>query len=132
MRILNSKDPDISLKLLPWFVPANQTPMDIGWELHERLRENPDETFCSIAIENDMIQAVLIAYVMKRCVWLWQAQARRGFKYSSFMFNGLKHWSRSRGRKKIRMGVLERHKVFERKWGFQRCRWNKNELEVKL
>jgi hypothetical protein len=132
MRIYNAKDPDISLKLIPWFVPGNQTPIDIGWELHERLREKPDETFCSIAIENDTIQAVLIAYVRKREVWLWQAQSRSGFKYSKYIFEGLKHWSRSRGRKKIRMGTPTRHKAFERAWGFKKCRWDKNVMEVKL
>jgi len=132
MRIWNCKDERIAMRLIPWFVPYKQDPMYMGWELHERLRENPNDTFCIVAIEKSIIQAILIAYVRKRDIWLWQAHTRKGFEYSKMIFNGLKIWSKLRKRKRIRMGVHEKRNAFQRRWGFKPCRWNKNIMEYIL
>ena len=121
-----------SLALISWFIPTNQNPLEMGWELHERLRENPDDIFCVVAIERNIIQAILIAYIRKRDVWLWQAHARKGFEYSKMIFNGLKIWSKLRKRKRIRMGVHEKRNAFQRRWGFKPCRWDKNIMEYLL
>jgi hypothetical protein len=120
MRLLNTKEPEISLALVPWFIPDNQDPLDMGWELHERLRTKPDETFCLIAIENNIIQAILIAYTRKRDVWIWQVHARNKFKYGMLMFDGLYRWAIRKKKKKIRGATYnERYnKLFERKYGF--------------
>lgn len=133
MRIWNCKNYEwASMALVPWFVPTNQDPLDMGWKLHERLRENPDDTLCLIAIEKNIIQAILIAYVRKRDIWLWQAHARKGFRYPRLMFNLLKNWSKTRKRKKIRMGIYEKKDAFQRRWGFKSCLWNRNVMEQKL
>jgi len=132
MIIWNCKDESIAMRLIPWFLPANQTPLDMGWELHERLREKPDDTFCLVAIEKNIIQGMAIAYVRKRDVWLWQAHVRKGFKYTKMLFDGLKIWAKSKKRRKIRMGVFEKQDAFQRRWGFKPCRWEKNVFEVKI
>jgi hypothetical protein len=104
----------------------------MGWELHRRLKTQPDDTLCLIALENNIIQAVMIAFLRKRDTWLWQAHARKGFRFSKLMFNALKNWSKSKMRKKIRMGVYEKKELFQRKWGFKPCHWDKNIMELKL
>ena len=132
MRLLNNKDPEFALWLISWFVPANQDPVDMSWKLHERLKENPDDTLCLIAIEKSIIQAILIAYTRKRDVWLWQAHARKGFGFSKLMFSLLKNWTKSRNRRKIRIGIYEKQEVFQRRWGFKPCRWGKDIMECRL
>lgn len=132
MRIWNCKDAEFSLWLVPWFVPAGQNPIDMGWKLHERLREKPNDTLCLVAIERNIIQAILIAYTRKRDVWLWQGHARKGFRFSKLMFNLLKNWSKLKRRKKIRMGIYEKKDAFQRRWGFIPCRWGKDIMELKL
>ena len=133
MWIWNCKDFDwASLWLVSWFVPVEQNPIDMGWKLHERLREKPDDTLCLVAFEKNIIQAVLIAYVRKRDVWLWQGHTRKGFRFSTLMFNLLKNWSKMRNRKKIRIGIYEKKELFQRRWDFKPCRWGKDILELKL
>ena len=133
MRIWNCKDYEwASLWLVPWFVPTGQNPIDMGWKLNQRLKDKPDDTLCLVAIEKNIIQAVLIAYVRRRDVWLWQAHGRNGFRFSKLMFNLLKSWTSSRNRKRIRIGVFEKKEVFQRRWGFKSCRWGKGLMELKI
>ena len=122
MRIWNCKDYEwASLALIPWFVPANQEPLNMAWELHERLRENPDDTLCLVAIEKNIIQAVLIAYKKKRIIWLWQAHARQGFKFSKLMFNGLVSWAKGKKISRIKCSVSDEknRRLYELKYGFK-------------
>ena len=122
MRIWNCKNYEwASLALIPWFVPTNQNPLDMGWELHERLKENPDDTLCLVAIEKNLIQAILIAYKRKRIIWIWQAHAREKFRFSSLMFNGLVSWAKSRKISKIKCKVSseKNRKLYGIKYGFK-------------
>jgi len=124
VRILNSKNPQIAVKLYPWFLPTQtETRMQIACELAQRLQEKPDRTLCLVAIERDIARAVLIAHVSekyRKSVWLWQSQAELGFRYSGLMFDALKQWAKSKGAKQICMGSQEHEKAFERRWGFKR------------
>ena len=120
MRILNSKDPDISLKLIPFFIPEDQTRLEMGLELYGRLKSEPDNTLCLVAIENDIGQAMMIAYERERDVFVWQAWSRSGFKYQMTIFNGLISWAKSLGKDKLVAGIPERkRKFFERRYGFK-------------
>ncbi len=122
MRLLNTKDYEwASLWLLSWFIPREQKPLDMGWFLHEQLREKPDDTFCLVAIERNIIQAILIAYTRKRDVFVWQAHARKGFRFSKLMFSGLIHWTRGRGKKRLKckVGDKRNRKLYELKYGFK-------------
>lgn len=130
MRLWNCKDPDISLKLLPWYVAGDKYELDIGWELHERLKENPDDTFCCIAIENNRIQAFVVAYCRQKNVFIWQAKARSGFNYSQTIFNGLVLWARGKGRKKLKANSSRRSRAIKREWGFTDSK--NNEIERRI
>ncbi len=111
----------VSMALVPWFVPANQNPLDMGLELRQRLKEKPNDTFCLLAIEDNVIQAMLIAYIQKKNVWLWQAHARDDFKYGREMFNGLRQWAKAKNCCKIKCKVSnpQNEKLYERKYGFK-------------
>jgi len=133
VRIWNCKDYEwASLWLVSWFVPTDQNPIDMGWKLHQRLKENPNDTLCLVAIEKDIIQAVLIAYTRKRDVWLWQAHGRKGFRFSKLMFNGLISWAKGKNKKRIRCGVTEERnrKLYELKYGFKSKRNKEMYLNV--
>ena len=132
MWLLNNKNPDFAIWLVPWFIPVNQDPINMSWKLRQRLKETPDDTLCLVAIEKNIIQAVLIAYTRKRDVWLWQAHGRKGFRFSKLMFNGLIHWTRGKSKKRIRCKVTnERNrKLYELKYGFKSKRNKEMYLNV--
>lgn len=130
MRFWRVDNPEFAMNLIPWFVPTNQNPLQMSWRLHEMLRLSPDDTFCVLALEKGIIQAMLIAYKEKRHVWLWQAHARKGFGYAKYIFEGLLHWTCFVGRKKIRMGTTENFRAYQRRWGFKVCRWDKSMMEL--
>lgn len=98
--------------------------MKIACELAHRLKTRPDETFCLIAIERNVTRAVLVAHLSethRRRIWLWQAQAEPGFRYSALLFEGLRAWAKAKKAKEIRMTTDERKKrFFERQYGFRR------------
>ena len=121
MRFCHPKDPEVSLVLMPWFIPSDKTHLEIGWELHEKLRKSPDDTFCFVAVKNCTIQAVLIAYVRKEKndIFIWQARAKAGFRYSKIVFAGLVKWAQERGFHKLRAGMdKKRQRCFKRLYGF--------------
>lgn len=101
--------------LIPWLIPTESIDVMVE-KLRTRLRGRL--SFCAIALDNDVIQAVLIAYITDGHVWLWQAHARKGFKYSRTMMDGLKHWTRFKGLREIRMGTDKKKRAFQRRWGF--------------
>lgn len=128
MRIQKTTNPKISFALIPWFVPANLDRLQIGWELHEMLRKEPDNVFCLIATENGIGQAVLIAYTEENYVWVWQRRIKAGFKYQKFMYDGLVNWSKARGFDRLRCGASKRAgRVLRRRYGFEDCGNNKLE-----
>lgn len=113
------KDADFAtMAILPWVIPTEPIQVMID-KLRIRLR-GPIR-FCAIAIENDRTQAVMVAYPGIGYCFLWQAHARRGFKYSRTMFEGLKTWARAKGLREIRMGTPDRKRAFQRRWGFESC-----------
>jgi hypothetical protein len=122
LRILNTKDPNISIALLPWFVPNDQSRLEIGWELHERLKDRPDDTLCLIGIENNNWQIMCIAYTDDDCVWVWQVRALPGFKYQRIFEDALATWAGVKGKRTLKMKCLKRlRKFFTRRYGYRPC-----------
>jgi hypothetical protein len=118
--LVQPKDADFAaIAVIPWLIPVE--PEGMIEKLRTRLRRKT--TFCAIAIEKGVIQAVLIAFVEPayNCVWIWQAHARQGFRHSRRMFNGLCHWTRSKGMKMLGLfATSERlNKLYERRYGFK-------------
>ena len=132
MRIWNCKDAEFSTWLVPWFVPTGQNPIDMGWELHERLRTKPDDTLCLVAIEKNIIQGIVIAFKKKKVIWLWQVHLRKGFRYSITLLNGLVSWTKGKGIKRIRCKVSDERnrRLYELKYGFKSKRNKEMYLNV--
>lgn len=117
------KNPEFVVKLLPWLTPSDQSLVDIMCELYERLKNKPDETFCCMATENNIGQALLIAGCRENDVGIWQARSRAGFKYQKLLLWLLSIWAKSKGYNKLTAGVSDgrRQRFFERKYGFKMC-----------
>jgi len=113
----------MSLLLLPWYVPNDkQNIFEIGWELHQKLKERPEETFCVIAVENNVCQALLIAERRDAHIFIWQARARAGFKYSKLLFNGLIAWTKRKGFNQLKFGTAQKkERFFQKRYGFVPC-----------
>ena len=116
MTLYRLTKPRVSLELIPFYVPNNQTRLEIGWELFKRLRDKPEDTFCLAAVE-DTLRAMVIAYVWKGDCHIWQAYAEPGFEYSKLMFDRLISWAKEKGLTKLTTGT-KRPRAMCRKWGF--------------
>ena len=115
MKITNCKEPEIVSYIAPWFVPREKSIVEICTELKERLNEKPDETLCLIATEEQICQAVLVAYKENGYVWVWQARAKRGFPHSKVLFELLKKWAEMMGVTELRAKSSRRVAAFLKK-----------------
>ena len=116
-----TKDADFAtMAVLPWLVPT-ESPQIMIDKLRTRLRRKT--TFCAIAIEDDRTRAVLVAYISGMShVFLWQARARQGFRFSRVMLEGLMAWTKGKGLRQIRLSATDERnrKLYERRYGFIR------------
>ena len=120
MRFWLPKNPDVALLLVPWFVPCNQSREDILLETYDRLSHTPDDTFVCLAIDEDRIKGMAIAYCRYNDVFLWQARSE-GLASSVVdrAFAGLCHWARGKGFTKITTVPNRAAKLWMRRWGFR-------------
>lgn len=121
MRIWNCKDPDISFFLVPWYVVNGQSIAQIGADIYERLRDNPEDTFCSLIIEKNRCIAFIVAYYEQNVTFILQARATPGCEYGQLVFDGLILWSQAKGARCLQ-ACVKRPKAFIRKWGFRKTK----------
>lgn len=118
MKLLLTKDPSIAIFLIPWYEAGDDNRFDIGTELHDRMKNSPDDTFVSVVIEERKVLAVLIAYVLNETdIFLWQAKANPKFKKSNEMFDMLIDWAKTKNKKRI-IAITKRPKPAVRRYGF--------------
>jgi len=130
MRFWITKNPRVALILVPWFIEHDQSREEIYLELRHRLTYNADETFVCLAIENDLIKGMTIAYCRSRDVFIWQAITEKGVPHGivDIAFQGIGYWAKSKGYNRI-SGIPNRtRKIWERRWGFQKSKENKSEV----
>ena len=130
MRFLIVQNPDMALVLVPWFVPVDQAREDIYLDLIHRLKYNPDETFVCLAIENDLIKGMVIAYCRIKDVFIWQVRTSKDVSryIVDLVFNGVCHWARSRGFNRVSTVPNRAKKIWQRRWGFRESEENKLEV----
>lgn len=111
MIFINVKDPDATLSMLPWFVAVDKSPIDIGFELSERLQDDPDNTLVIVAEQGSNVQAVVAAFVEanpetgQRHVFIWQGRSRAGFKYGKLLFEQIEQWAKGKDIRRIVLGT---------------------------
>ena len=134
MRFWVTKNPRVALMLIPWFVPVDQTRKEIYLELTHRLTYSPDETFVCLAVEDDLIKGLVIAYCRKNDVFIWQASKDKGVspKVVDCVFEGIAYWAKGRGYNKITGYPNRAKKIWARRWGFQESVENKNEVFMEV
>lgn len=124
----------MALVLIPWFIPFDQTVVDMYLELCDRMEQQPEKTFVLLAIENDQIQGMVIAYCRKDDVFIWQASTDRGVSVSvvDHAFRGILCWAKGKGYSQV-SGVPNRaRKIWQRRWGFQSSETNDQEVFVEI
>jgi len=126
MILLNCKEPDISLFLLPWYIPLTQTRLEIGWELHERLRHFPEDTLCGVFYENG-IMGMFVVYCRYDDVFIWQVNAPQN-KYIKFIFDTVIAWAKTKAFNKMRT-ITSRERPIIRRFGFVK---QSDELEKRI
>jgi hypothetical protein len=115
MRLINCKDPNISFALIPWYIPLTQTRLEIGWELHERLRQFPEDTLCGVFYENG-IRGMFVVYCRYDDVFIWQANAPKN-KYVKMILDTVIAWAKAKGFNKIRL-ITKREKPMAKRFSF--------------
>lgn len=121
MEFWDIKNPNVSITLLPLYVPVNQTRTEIGLELNRRLKDEPDNTLCLVAMDNDYCLGFIIAYAREKDVFLWQSRSSpKASKCSKVAFNYLREWTKAKGLNEIRIKTDKRTaKLMKRKYGFK-------------
>ena len=121
MIIVNCKNPEIAIKLLPHFVEVDQDKYDISKELFERLLNNPDETLCLVWSEKQGFDGYAIAYKYEDKVRFWQARASSQLKRGKFLFDLIVSWAKSKNVKQMTCGAMNARiaRFLTRKYGFK-------------
>lgn len=122
MRFWITTNPRVAYVLVPWYVPVDQNIEDVFLDVYERLRDTPEETFVCLAIADDMIKGMIVAYCRYKDVFIYQARSQGlASKYVDRVFEGLCHWARGKGYKAITAAPRRKGntKPYERRWGFQ-------------
>jgi len=127
MRITNCKDPEMVSYLAPWFVPVEKSIVDICIELKDRLENEPEDTLCLVATENEKCHGILVAYMVDDYVWIWQARSRDVWSshypkenHTKDVFGLLIEWAKIKNARDIRMKCPTKklRKFFNRNYGF--------------
>ena len=135
MRFLLSKDLSIARIVAPWFVPIDQTRLEMYRSLVERLVCSPEKTFVCVAIEDNLVRGMAVAFERKNDVFIWQASSdnRTGNRpIVDRILSGIKSWAASRGFSRI-AGIPNRaKKLWIRRCGFKESEENENEVVMEI
>ena len=120
MNIIRIKNPEISVHLLPWYIEDNQTPLEIGMELNDRMINKPDDTCVLLAIKNGYLKCVLIGYIENDYLFIWQARKSKDMDRPRLMFRKLCEWGKSKGVEKAQLIASDKRvrRLYKRKYGF--------------
>jgi len=126
MKILRQTNPNISFALIPWFVPSSeQTILQIGAELYQKMIDIPDDTLVLTAMEGEYCKAIIIAYSEvneqgKVQVYLWQARKLKDFKYPRLVFAKAVEWAKYKQATRLILGSEDKRvrRMYKRKYGF--------------
>ena len=120
MKIVQIKNPDASIYLMPWFVEGNQDIVQIGYQLNERMIESPETTYVAVAIDKGYIKAFIAAYIENEEVLIWQFKKSKDMNQPRQMEHKLYEWARPRGATKAVLGVADKRirRLYRRKYGF--------------
>lgn len=112
--------PDVTFSLVPFYVAAEKTAMEIGSELYARMIHEADDTFVLIATANGFIQAFIVAYVDADHVHIWQARKLKGFQHGREMLEEVYAWAKGRGFERVTLGAPDKRlrRLYRRKYGF--------------
>ena len=119
IKIINAKNPEVSIHLLPWYVVNDMPRFEIGLRLYDRLQEQPEDTLVLIAVDETTadVKGMLIAENREDSAFMWQAKVKSGCGASKDLFERLTTWAKSKGKTKIVTQTL-RVKAAIRLWGF--------------
>ena len=134
MRFWVTKKPYVALMLGDWFVPVNQTVKEICLELIHRLTASPHQTFVCLVVESDLIKGMVIAYCRENDVFIWQACSARSVPRGivDMVFDGIKHWARSKGLSRVSGTPNRAARIWKRRWGFRDSFENKGEVCMEI
>ena len=120
MKILRVLNPEISVQLIPWYVPDDKTPIEIGMELDQRMREDSDNTGVFVAVKNGYLKAMLIGYMEGETLFVWQARKSKDMDRPRLIFHELCRWAKAKGAKKAQLKSSDKRvrRMYKRKYGF--------------
>jgi hypothetical protein len=121
MKITRTTNPDISIHLIPWYVEDDQTALEIGMELNDRMTENPDDTCVLVATDKGYMKAMAVAYIEGDRMIIWQGKKSKDMSNPRLMFHELYKWGRGRGAEKAVLGSPDKRvrRLYKRKYGYK-------------
>lgn len=112
----------MSIPLIPWYVPYEESVLSIAMKIHEWLDKRPDDIYALVVMNLNKCVAMSIVYIDNDEAVFWQAQSLKGYSHGRFVLEGMKHWARSRGAKALfTIGNSDRVKKLHKRYGFIEC-----------
>ena len=120
MNITRVTNPEVSIHLLPWYVEDDMSALEIGMELNDRMTGYPDETCVLVATDKGCLKAVLIGYIEKDYLFVWQGKKSKDMKQPRLIFHKMCEWGKSKGVERARLGSHDKRvrRMYKRKYGF--------------
>lgn len=121
MKIVELTNPEkTSLELMPWYVEVDQTSLQIGWELYQRMQHLPEDTLVlAVLDEMEQITGITIAYARYSDVFIWQARSGKLTRSDvDKVLARICEWAKSKGFKRIAAVPNRNPRVYSKRWGF--------------
>lgn len=120
MKIVRTKNPDICYYLVPWFITDEKSAYEIGAELYQRMKQQPEDTYVQVGVEGQQIKSILIAYTMPNYVHIWQARKDKDMNRPRLAFHKLCRWAKRQGYDKLRLATPNKRvrRMYKKKYGF--------------
>lgn len=121
LRIERTTNPADALVLRNWFVPVDQSRLEVVVEVLIRMADDGDNTLVLCASRNDVLMGVSVSYMEESGrAFLWQARSK-GLSRDEvdIGFQIICDWIRKKGVHVVATVPNRNKKIWARRWGFQ-------------
>ena len=120
MKYIRVTNPDISLHLMPWYIADDETEIEVGMRLNDRMTDEPDDTYVLLAEDKGYLKAMLIGVLDGENLLVWQFKKTKDMNTPRQMEKKMYDWARKKGAIRIVLGSKDKRlrRLYRRKYGF--------------
>lgn len=121
LKIERTTAPVDALILRNWYVPTDQTRLEIVVELFKRMACDADNTLVLLATKDGELMGVAVSFIERSGrLFFWQGRSRGlSMKEVDMVIEASYDWAREKGVTTAATVPNRSKKLWERRWGFQ-------------